>query len=182
MTEKNHNELELTPVDETPEKEIEIESSGSGSGLLDLGKIADKTSIGEDVLSEILEEEAKTPPITTGIEEKIEIEAAKEKTVPVTQVAVAPKIATVETHPISNAIVLSLGFCSLIYGIIIAVAGSRNFAPGLLMITKNIFWWMVIGAVLLIIFSFLFPHWIFPKLTAYLQNQAKAKKFRVKKV
>lgn len=168
---------DLKIVEETSgEKESDI----SDLGLLDLNKVPDATAFGGE-LDKIFEAEVG-PTVTPSEEgtpvpgkegEKIGIEA--EVAEPEVPAIVSPQRIEEEIHPISNWIMMFTALAAVIFGLIIAIAGSRGFTPGLLVLTKGIFWRLFLGAIGLVLVSWSFPKWVFPLIVSHMQAVAKAK-------
>lgn len=169
---------ELQIVEEPP---IEKETGG----LVDLSTEPGATAFGDKVFQEVVFPEttpAETPTeegppvpgresVTTGIETEV-----AEPEVPA---VVFPQKFGEETHPISNWIMMFTALVAVIFGLIIAIAGSRGFTPSLLSLIKDIFWWLLLGAIVLVLASWAFPQWIFPQIVAHMRAVVKTKKKKI---
>jgi hypothetical protein len=159
-----------TQITTTPgEDQVALEGTGSGSGLLDLTREADDTSLGAELLDEIYpgEEEAveAAPPAAEAEAE----EQAEEEAEP----AAEPAVVAVETAP---ALTVTVGdpseglFSGLMVGalLVLVVAGSvvasmlQGFFPDYAQTLSNYFWWLLIGAVVVPILSLLIG-WVIGK-------------------
>jgi hypothetical protein len=170
-------EIDADPMAETqittsaPEDQVTLEGSGSGSGLLDLTREADDTSLGAELLDEIYpgEEEtveaAPTAPERPVTEPEVEEQAPEEEP--------EPKVRVVETLP---AVGVTVGdpseglFSGLMVGalLVLVVAGSvvagilQGFLPDYAQTLSNYFWYLLIGAVVVPILSLLIG-WVIGK-------------------
>ncbi len=172
------------------EEDVNLDSFGSGSGLLDLSLQADDTSLG-GILDEIYtpegEEEQKMPEsgsaMAVGTEEMLTEEALGTSEV---GVEVRPTIAAaryVEPAPdtISNAFgyMLFLPLLTVIYAIILAVAGFSNTKPVILEQLEGIIWYVMIGVAVVSLLIIGVPFALAGKSAA--PRAAKKKKVKVKK-
>jgi excisionase family DNA binding protein len=173
-------EIDADPMAETQitagpsEDHVSLEGSGSGSGLLDLTREADDTSLGAELLDEIypgeeeMEEAAATP--EAPLAEEAEEEAEEEPE------AVAAPAAVTEVASVAYAgpVDLSEGlFSGLLVGtlILLAVAGSvvaailQGFFPGYAGFLSDRFWFFLGGAVLVPVLALLIG-WVIGKTAA----------------
>ncbi len=134
--------------------QLTLEGSGSGSGLLDLKRESDDTSLGAELLDEIYpgEDEAAAPKPTRARPEP-EPEAAAEEAVeePTAEPVYEPMAAQVVADPTEGL------FSGLLVGVLLlmAVAGSvvagvmQGFVPDYVRLFSNNFWFFLGGATLL---------------------------------
>jgi hypothetical protein len=162
-------EIDADPMAETQittatgDDQVTLEGTGSGSGLLDLTREADDTSLGAELLDEIYpgEEEsvveAPPPASEAGGEEQAEEDA---------DAAPAPAVEAVETAPVMGVTVgdPSEGlFSGLMIGalLVLVVAGSvvagilQGFFPSYAQTLSSEFWYLLIGAVVIPILALL---------------------------
>ena len=170
-------EIDADPMAETQittttgEDQVALEGTGSGSGLLDLTREADDTSLGAELLDEIYpgEEESSIEVTPPAAEAEAEEEAAEEEAEP----AVEPAVAVVETTP---AVAVTVGdpteglFSGLMVGalLVLIVAGSvvagmlQGFFPDYAQMLSSNFWYLLIGAVVVPILALLIG-WVIGK-------------------
>jgi hypothetical protein len=155
-------EIDADPMAETQitagarEDEVSLEGTGSGSGLLDLTREADDTSLGAELLDEI-SSEALQEPVEAEAEPITEEPVAEEEPVEEAEPAVAPAVFA-ETAP---AVQVAAGdpseglFSGLMVGalILLAVAGSvvagmlQGFFPNYAKFLSNKFLYFLLGSV-----------------------------------
>jgi hypothetical protein len=148
---------QITPT--TTGDQVSLEGTGSGSGLLDLTREADDTSLGAELLDEIYpgEEEtaAKAPPRKPAIEEE---EAAEEpEPVPIESGEALTPVIVSTYDPAEGAL------SGLLVGavILMAVSGAvvagmlQQFVPDFAQFLSNQFLWFSLGAVLVAAISLL---------------------------
>jgi len=171
-------DIDADPMAETQitapvtDDKVALEGSGSGSGLLDLTREADDTSLGAELLDEIYpgEEDAEeAKPADEALEEPEEAEEAQEEA----EAEEEPAVTVVETMP---AAAITAGdsseglFSGLMVGalLVLVVAGSvmaavlQGFFPDYATFLSNNFWYLLIGAVVAPILSMLIG-WIIGK-------------------
>ena len=160
-------DIDADPMAETQitagpaEDQVSLEGTGSGSGLLDLTREADDTSLGAELLDEIYpgEEEAEAVAEAEPVAEAEEVEAAEEAEPEEAEEATAePEPVAVAAAPAMSYAVAydpSEGlFTGLLVGalILICVAGSvvastlQGFFPGYGKMLTNNFWFFLGGA------------------------------------
>ena len=170
-------EIDADPMAETqittstPEDQVALEGSGSGSGLLDLTREADDTSLGAELLDEIYPGEEETvEAVPTAAEEPTAEPEAEERAV---EEEPEPAVKVVETMP---AVGVTIGdpseglFSGLMVGalLVLVVAGSvvagilQGFLPDYAQTLSNYFWYLLIGAVVVPILSLLIG-WVIGK-------------------
>jgi hypothetical protein len=160
-------DIDADPMAETQitttagEDQVSLEGTGSGSGLLDLTREADDTSLGAELLDEIYpgeEETVEAAPRAAQPEPAVEEEEVEP--------AVEPAVAVMETAPTLG---VTVGdpteglFSGLMVGalLVLVVAGSvvagmlQGFFPDYARMFSNYFWWLLIGAVVVPILSLL---------------------------
>ena len=160
--------------------QVSLEGSGSGSGLLDLTRESDDTSLGAELLDEIYPGEEEASSVEAAVTEEPEAEAAEEEEEPEPaetakeETAVEPAIAAVhEVMPAAaiTAVDASEGlFSGLMVGtlIVLVVAGSvvagvlQNAFPDYAQMLSLYFWYMLIGAVVVPILGLLIG-WVIGK-------------------
>lgn len=154
-------EIDADPMAETQiaagpgEDQVSLEGTGSGSGLLDLTREADDTSLGAELLDEIYpgEEEAAEAeaPVATAeplVEEEAEEEEAEPAAEPVAVAEVAPPAYVAAGDPSEGL------FAGLMVGalVLLVVAGSvvagmlQGFFPDYAKLLSNNFWFFLGGA------------------------------------
>ncbi len=139
--------------------EVSLEGAGSGSGLLDLTREADDTSLGAELLDEIYpgeEETAEAAPQAAAVEEP--------------QAEEAPALEAAETGEVVVPVMVAVGdpyeglFSGLLVGALILLAASVTVAAGLLQgfvlgfaefLTGNFFIYLLPGAALVMILALL---------------------------
>ncbi|MFQ5805824.1 MAG: helix-turn-helix domain-containing protein [Phycisphaerae bacterium] len=170
-------EIDADPMAETqitagaPEDEVSLEGTGSGSGLLDLTREADDTSLGAELLDEIypgeeeaIEAEAPAVPEEPAAEEEAEAEPAA---APVTVVETAPPAYVAAGDPSEGL------FSGLMVGtlILLALAGSvvagmlQGFFPDYAKSLSNHFLYFLLGSVAVPIVALLIG-WVISKAAA----------------
>ena len=146
----------------TGSDQVSLEGSGSGSGLLDLTRESDDTSLGAELLDEIYpgEEDAIEAPAAEAAEEEEEEEPEE------TDTAVEPAVRVVET---TAPVTVTVGdpseglFSGLMIGalLVLVVAGSvvasvfQGFLPAYAKTFSNEFLYLLIGAVVVPILALL---------------------------
>ena len=161
-----------TQITATPaEDQVSLEGSGSGSGLLDLTREADDTSLGAELLDEIYpgEEEAveAAPPAARepAPEPEVDEQAVEEEPEPAVKVVeAAPPVGVILGDPSEGL------FSGLMVGalLVLVVAGSvvagmlQGFLPDYAQTLSNYFWYLLIGAVVVPILSLLIG-WVIGK-------------------
>jgi hypothetical protein len=160
----SEGELELVdPLAQTQiapdmEDQVSLDSGSSGSGLLDLTREADDTSLGAELLEEIYpgsDENAVETQLPTGLDVASEVETMAQADIQVTQLA--DYTTTVEvTDPTSGAYgaTLIIPFLILLYLTLVLAAGVENIQPGFMVAISGIIWPVAGGALVaaLIIF------------------------------
>jgi hypothetical protein len=160
-----------TQITATPAvDQVSLEGSGSGSGLLDLTREADDTSLGAELLDEIYpgeEETVEAAPATEQPAAEMEAEEApEEEPEPVVKVVetTAPLVGMTVGDPAEGL------FSGLMVGalLVLLVAGSvvagilQGFLPDYARLLSNNFWYLLIGAVVVPILSLLIG-WVIGK-------------------
>lgn len=148
--------------------QVSLEGSGSGSGLLDLTRESDDTSLGAELLDEIYpgEEEVSSEPAAAAAEEE-EVEAAPEPVAAREERILEPVAAAVHEIPPTvsmTALDASEGlFSGLLVGalVVLLVAGSvvagvlQNALPDYARFLSVNFWYTLVGAVVVPILALL---------------------------
>lgn len=148
----------VTQVTESAPTELSLETVGSGSGLLDLTREADDTSLGQDLLGEVTEREGSTASATVAEGEGADAGALFESTGVESDAAVAaPAMAMMVAEPydgtwsgitggVALGMVLLMALC--VFLVIFGLAGAPAFG-----ITQQIagnFWMWVGGGAIVI--------------------------------
>lgn len=168
-------EIDADPMAETQitttvggEDQVALEGTGSGSGLLDLTREADDTSLGAELLDEIYpgeEESVEAPPRAREAEAEEPEEEPEHAVEPAAEVMEAAPVVAVPVGDPSEGL-----FSGLMVGalLVLVVAGSvvagmlQGFLPGYARMLSNNFWYLLIGAVVVPILSLLIG-WVIGK-------------------
>lgn len=137
--------------------QLTLEGSGSGSGLLDLKRESDDTSLGAELLDEIYpgEEETASAKPTRAREERPEPEPEAEAEAveePVYETPVAAQLVGDPTEGIFSGLLVGVLLTMVVAGSVVAGA-LQGFVPDYVQLFSNNFWFFLGGATLLPLIS-----------------------------
>ena len=187
--ELSDDELAQEPLSPDLADKVSLDSGGSGSGLLDLTREADDTSLGAELLEEIYPS-AEEGAVETQLPTQMDIQATPET---VEEIEEAQIPAAIEQPRMVQAYDQSSGafgwmmivpFVVLIYLACVATAALAEVQPAMLITLGNVNWYVMIGAAVLALIIWGFGMFLASQTAtagAPKAKKPKAKKVKVKK-
>ncbi|MHC4106683.1 MAG: helix-turn-helix domain-containing protein [Planctomycetota bacterium] len=137
---------EVSGVDEEEEEELSLEAVGSGSGLLDLTRESDDTSLGAELLEEVYsgEQNIEIPANASGLFEAAGTEAPTDERADVPSVTVPMVVESYDGAGSGLGAGLMIGaLVALVCAAIVAIVGTSGATPGLaIKFGSNLWMWV----------------------------------------